>query len=46
LVQLFKEQDLIENSYKIIYNEHYYSAKELNIRDISEGFGIYEKLKF
>jgi hypothetical protein len=46
LVQLFKEQDLIEDSYKIISNGHYYSTKELNTRDISEGFVIYEKLNF
>lgn len=43
LVQLFKEHDLIEHSYKIIFNGHYYSTKELNTRDISEGFLIYEK---
>ena len=44
LVQLFKEHNLIENSYKIISNGHYYFTKELNTHDISEGFIIYEKL--
>ena len=46
MVQIFKEHDLIEDSYKIISNGHYYSTKELNTRDISEGFVIYEKLNF
>ena len=44
LVQLFKEQDLIEEHYKIIYNGYYYFTKEFNTHDISEGFVIYEKL--
>jgi hypothetical protein len=39
-----KEHDLIEDSYKIISNGHYYFTKEFNTHDISEGFGIYEKL--
>lgn len=46
LVQFFKEHDLIEDSYKIISNRHHYSINELNTHDISEGFVIYEKLKF
>jgi len=46
LVQLFKEHNLIEDSYKIISNGHYYSLNELNTHDISEGFVIYEKLNF
>ena len=46
LVQLFKEQYLVEDNYKIISNGHYYYTKELNTHDISEGFVIYEKLKF
>jgi hypothetical protein len=44
LVQLFKEQYLIEDNFKIIYNGHYYFTKEFNTHDISEGFVIYEKL--
>ena len=44
LVHLFKEQDLIEDNYKIISNGHYYFTKEFNTHDISEGFVIYEKL--
>jgi hypothetical protein len=44
LVHLFKEYDLIEDSYKIISNGHYYFTKEFNTHDISEGFVIYEKL--
>jgi len=44
LVHLFKEHDLIEDSYKIISNGHYYFTKEFNTHDISEGFVIYEKL--
>jgi hypothetical protein len=46
LVQLFKDHNLIEDSYKIISNGHYYLTKEFNNRDISEGFVIYEKLNF
>ena len=46
LVQLFKDHDLIQHNYKIISNGHYYHTKELNTRDISEGFVIYEKLNF
>lgn len=44
LVQLFKEQDLLKYSYKIISNGRYYFTKEFNTYDISEGFVIYEKL--
>ena len=44
LVHLFKEHDLIEDSYKILSNGHYYFTKEFNTHDISEGFVIYEKL--
>ena len=46
MVQLFKEQDLIEDNYKIISNGHYDFTKEFNTHDISEGFVIYEKLDF
>ena len=44
LVHLFKEQDFIEDNYKIISNGHYYFTKEFNTYNISEGFVIYEKL--
>jgi len=44
LVQLFQEQDLIEDNYKIISNGHYSFTKEFNTHDISEGFVIYEKI--
>ena len=44
LVHLFKEHDLIEDSYKILSNGHYHFTKEFNTHDISEGFVIYEKL--
>jgi hypothetical protein len=40
LVQLFKDHDLIEDNYKIIFNGHYYPTKEFNTRDISEGFVV------
>ena len=43
-VQYFKELNLIEDNYKIINNGYYYSSKELNTHNISEGFVIYEKL--
>ena len=46
LVRLFKDHDLIQHNYKIISNGHYYHTKELNTRDISEGFVIYKKLNF
>jgi hypothetical protein len=29
---------LIEDSYKIIFNGHYYFTKEFNTHDISKGF--------
>lgn len=43
-VQYFKELNLIENKYKILSNGYYYSSKQLNTQNISEGFVIYEKL--
>lgn len=43
LVHLFKEHDLIEDSYKILSNGKYYGTDQLNVENISEGFIIYEK---
>ena len=42
--EILKQNNLIENNYKIISNRRYYFTKEFNTHDISEGFVIYEKL--
>ena len=44
LVKLLEEYDFIESKYKIISNGSFYDAQELTIRNIHEGFVIYEKL--
>lgn len=44
LVQVFEKHQLIEPNYKIISNGRIYETKELNSRNISEGFIIYEKI--
>lgn len=44
LVQLFKEHDLIEGSYKIISNGKFYNTDKLTSTNIFESFIIYEKL--
>lgn len=43
LVQLFKEYNLIEGRYKIIHQGKVEKVKNLNSRNITEGFIIYEK---
>nr|QUS63955.1 hypothetical protein [Haslea silbo] len=44
LVHLFKEHDLIEDSYKIISNGFFIDTDQLTISNISQGFVIYERL--
>ena len=45
LIQMLKDNDLIESNFKIITSDnHVYSTNELNSHDISHGFIIYEKL--
>jgi hypothetical protein len=44
LVQILKENNLIESNYKIIYKGKFYPVDQLTIKNISEGFMIYEKL--
>jgi len=44
LVQLLEENNRIESKYKIIRNGQFYSVDKLTIKNISEGFVIYEKL--
>ena len=44
LVEELKENDLIESRYKILSDGEFISTDELTIRNISEGFIIYEKL--
>jgi hypothetical protein len=44
LVKVFEEYDLIESHYKIIHDGYNHTVEELTIRNISEGFIIYEKL--
>lgn len=44
LVQILKENNLIESNYKIIRNGQFHTVDQLMIDNISEGFVIYEKL--
>jgi len=44
LIQILEEYDLIENNYKIISNASFYDTQELTTSNISEGFGVYEKI--
>ena len=44
LVKVLEEYDFIESKYKIISNGSFHDAQELTIRNIHEGFVIYEKL--
>ena len=44
LVKVLEEHNLIESKYKIIYNGTFHDTQELTIRNIHEGFVIYEKL--
>lgn len=44
VVQILKQQDIIDDNYKTISKGRFYSTKELTISNISEGFVIYEKL--
>ena len=44
LVKVLEEYDLIESKYKIISNGSFHDTQKLTIRNIHEGFLIYEKL--
>lgn len=44
LVKMLQEKDLIEPTYKVISGGQFYSTDELIIKNISEGFVIYETL--
>jgi hypothetical protein len=43
-LQQYKNNGLIDETYKIISKETTYSTKELTSKVISEGFIVYEKL--
>ena len=44
VIQQLKEDDLIENNYKIIREGHPFNTNKLTSKNINEGFIIYEKL--
>lgn len=44
LVMILKESDLIQSNYKILSNGKFQDVDELTLKNISEGFIIYEKL--
>ena len=44
VIQRLKEDDLIENNYKIIRDGHSFNTNKLTSKNINEGFIIYEKL--
>ena len=44
LVKVLQDHNLIEDNYKIIWNGSFCDTKELNTKNISEGFIIYEKI--
>ena len=44
LVKVLEEYDFIESKYKIISNGSFHDVQELTIKNIHEGFVIYEKL--
>ena len=44
LVKVLQDHNLIEDNYKIIWNGSFYDTKELNTKNISEGFIIYERI--
>lgn len=43
-MQIIQESDLIEANYKIISNGILFDTNKLTIKNISEGFVLYEKL--
>lgn len=44
VIQRLKEDDLIEDNYKIIRSGHLFNTNKLTSKNINEGFIIYEKL--
>ena len=44
LVKVLQDHNLIEDNYKIIWNGSFCDTKELNTKNISEGFIIYERI--
>jgi hypothetical protein len=45
-VEIIQEFDLIEANYKVFSDKNCYSTNKLTLKNISEGFLIYEKLNF
>jgi hypothetical protein len=43
-VEILNQNNLIENKYKIILNGNYHTTNQLDTRNISEGFILYEKI--
>ena len=44
VIQLLQKYDLIENNYKYISQGNVYKTPKLDVKNISEGFILYEKL--
>ena len=44
LIQLFKEYELIESTYKVVSTKTLYETNKLTPQNISKGFVVYEKL--
>jgi len=44
LIQLFKEYELIESTYKVVSTKAVYKTNKLTPQNISKGFVVYEKL--
>lgn len=44
LLELFKEYELIESTYKVVSTKTVYEINKLTPQNISKGFVVYEKL--
>lgn len=44
LIELFKEYELIESTYKVVSTKTVYEINKLIPQNISKGFVVYEKL--
>ena len=44
LIELFKEYELIESTYKVVSTKTVYETNKLTSQNISKGFVVYEKL--
>ena len=44
LLELFKEYELIESIYKVVFTKTVYEINKLTPQNISKGFVVYEKV--